>query len=242
MCWWELACHGSDTYSFKASIPAKSKISFRIRNLAHAVWRVTNFFWISWKIEFHHLILIIYRISRKLNCCIRIIKVHKMYSPLLYVCSVSHQIHYMEPGIIIITRLIRIVRQDQSLCCVRALWHFILPTRISQTMAIFFQCKLNISECRVHNVTRRIGSIIQQMKSWCNTLLALNFYSEANHIWLSISSRRWQHNSKIQYLHLNMSMMMQCSGKDATEYCNCYKREHPINIWTSIATIESVSR
>ena len=26
-----------------------------------------------------------------------------------------------------------------------------------------------------------------------------------------------------------MSMMMQCSGKDATEYCNCSVKEHLIN-------------
>ena len=47
--------------------------------------------------------------------------------------------------------------------------------------------------------------------------------------YLASAAAALKHNLKIQYLHLNMSMMMQCSGKDATEYCNCSFKEHLIN-------------
>ena len=182
LCWWELACSRSETFSFKASTQSCSQnINIRFRRTLTLLLLRRIYLEFLWKWSFI-ISSIFRRIFRKLNCCIRSIKVHKMYStPLRMLCSSARNKSNQK------------INQDSQDTAQSLLWHFILPTRISQTMAVFLWCKLNITECRVHNVTRRIGSIIQQMKSWRNALLALDFYSGANHIWHQ-QPQRWSTN------------------------------------------------
>ena len=100
-------------------VPAKIKISASVA-LSHLLFLLRRiYFQFLWKWSFT-IPSIFRRIFRKLNCCIRSIKVHTKCTLLLCVSSVSQLSGSIikEPGIIVIRRLIRIVRNTaHSLLC-----------------------------------------------------------------------------------------------------------------------------
>ena len=110
--------------------------------------------------------------------------------------------------------------QEHSRCCVSAVTLHPSHTNIGDNGCIFMvQTKYYRVQSAQCDTTNWFNYSANEVMTQCFARPELLFRSQP--YLASTASALLQHNLKIRYLHLNMSMMMKCSGKDATEYCCC---------------------